>query len=171
MGAASLKDVRLDDATAGDAAKVAELREAVASRLTREFGSGPWSVLASERGVINDLRTSRVLVLRDRDRIIASLRLSTRKPWSIDPSYFSSSLRPLYLSDMAVHPDHQRKGIGRHCLQEARRVAQAWPSDAIRLDAYDAPAGAGRFYLRCGYRQVGQAAYRSTQLLYYELLL
>jgi len=42
---------------------------------------------------------------------------------------------------------------------------------AIRLDAYDAEAGAGRFYARCGYTELGRAIYRSAPLIYYELRL
>jgi hypothetical protein len=50
-------------------------------------------------------------------------------------------------------------------------VARAWPSQAIRLDAYDATAGAGRFYLKCGFREVGRVTYRKVPLIYFELLL
>jgi hypothetical protein len=53
----------------------------------------------------------------------------------------------------------------------AARIARDWPADAIRLDAYDAPAGAGGFYATCGYTEVGRVRYRGTPLIYYELLL
>jgi hypothetical protein len=43
--------------------------------------------------------------------------------------------------------------------------------DAVRLDAYDAVAGAGPFYEKCGFREVGRATYRITPLVYYELTL
>ena len=112
-----------------------------------------------------------MLVARTASELVATLRLATRKPWAIDQSYFAESLRPLYLSDMAVAPDHQRSGIGRRCLADATRIARAWPADAIRLDAYDAPAGAGEFYAKCGYREVGRATYRKTPLIYFELQL
>jgi GNAT superfamily N-acetyltransferase len=45
-----------------------------------------------------------------------------------------------YLLAMAVTPAKQRQGIGRRCMEEAKRIARAWPADAIRLDAYDAAA-------------------------------
>jgi GNAT superfamily N-acetyltransferase len=44
---------------------------------------------------------------------------------------------------MAVTPVRQRRGIGRQLVEEAKTVARAWPSEAIRLDAYDSDAGAG----------------------------
>ena len=158
-------------ADAGDAEDIAALRTAVAERLTRDFGRGHWSVVATGRGVLHQIRNSRVLVARTSSGLVATLRLATRKPWAIDQSYFADSVRPLYLSDMAVAPDHQRGGIGRRCLAEATRIARAWPADAIRLDAYDSPAGAGEFYAKCGYREVGRATYRKTPLIYFELQL
>ena len=117
------------------------------------------------------IRTSRVLVARDADRIVGTLRLATKKPWAIDRAYFADVRRPLYLTDMAVLPSYQRKGVGRFMLVEAVTVARQWAGDSIRLDAYDAPAGAGAFYAKCGYRQVGRRTYRGVALLYFELLL
>ena len=38
-------------------------------------------------------------------------------------------------------------------------------------DVYDADAGAGSFYAKCGFREVGRAKYRNTRLIYFELLL
>jgi GNAT superfamily N-acetyltransferase len=102
---------------------------------------------------------------------VATLRLAAKKPWAIDTSYFAAYRKPLYLLGMAVKPAKQRCGIGRRCLEEAAKVARTWPADAIRLDAFDADAGAGGFYARCGYTQVGRISYRNTPLIYYELLL
>jgi GNAT superfamily N-acetyltransferase len=158
-------------ATNADAAAVAALRTAVAECLTRDFGKGHWSSCVTERGVLYAIRTSRVLVFRRRSTIIATLTLATKKPWAIDKSYFAPSKRPLYLTAMAVRPDLQRQGIGSYCLDEAKRIAQAWPADAIRLDAYDSVAGAGEFYAKCGFREVGRVIYRNTPLVYYELIL
>jgi GNAT superfamily N-acetyltransferase len=72
---------------------------------------------------------------------------------------------------MAVVPAMQRQGIGTICLQKIQGVARDLPVDAIRLDAYDAEAGAGKFYEKCGYVEVGRAVYRNAPLIYYELRL
>ena len=150
---------------------VAELRSAVAERLTEEYGGGHWSGLASEAGVLRAVRTSRILVARQGSELVGTLRLSTRKPWAIDATRYTKVARPLYLTDMAVEPRVQRLGIGRQLLAEAASIARAWPADAIRLDSYDAESGAGAFYEKCGYREVGRGTYRGTPLVYYELLL
>jgi len=56
-------------------------------------------------------------------------------------------------------------------LDDARALASAWPADAIRLDAYDAEAGAGPFYERCGFGERGRVVYKGNPLRYYDLLL
>jgi GNAT superfamily N-acetyltransferase len=156
---------------ANDAPPLAALHTAVADHLTRLHGHGPWSGKTSEKGVLYAMRTSRVFVARAGNEILATLRLATKKPWAIDTRYFADCRKPLYLLAMAVTPPKHGQGIGKRCLEEAVRIAKAWPSDAIRLDAYDAEAGAGLFYARCGWTEVGRVIYRNTPLIYYELLL
>jgi GNAT superfamily N-acetyltransferase len=56
-------------------------------------------------------------------------------------------------------------------LDRALEVARDWPADAVRLDAYDAPAGAGPFYEKCGWEERGRVVYRKCPLIYYERLL
>jgi ribosomal protein S18 acetylase RimI-like enzyme len=148
------------------------LRNAVAQHLTDGYGHGHWSGQVTQRRMVADMRhKGTTLVARAGAEVVATLRLVTKKPWAIDRTVFSPSRRPLYLIDMAVAPAFQRQGLGRRCLEEAVRFAQAFPADAIRLDAYDAEAGAGGFYAKCGFREVGRATYRGTPLVYFELVL
>jgi len=163
--------LRLELAAETDASDIVTLRAQVAAKLTAQYGQGNWSGGSTEKAVLLDLRTSKVWIARRRSRLVATLRLTTKKPWAIDLRYFSASRRPLYLLSMAVTPELQRQGIGRQCLEQIAKIAREWPADAIRLDAYDAPAGAGAFYAKCGFRAVGRAAYRGCPLEYFELLL
>lgn len=161
-------------AAEADAAPLAALHAAVADHLTGHYGHGPWSSAPSERAVLSHLhkpKFSRALVVHGDGRIIAALRLATKKPWAIDTKYFSLAKMPLYLTGMAVHPDYQRKGLGRLILKEAEAVARSWPADTIRLDAFDSNAGAGHFYAKCGYREVARVAYKGNPLVYFELML
>lgn len=158
-------------ATADDVAAIAALRTAAAESLTREFGKGHWSSVVSEKSVLRMVREPGVFVVRDGAAVLATFRLTTRKPWAIDTGYFTEVAKPLYLTEMAVQPARQRQGIGRRAVEEASLMARKWPSDAIRLDAYDAPAGAGGFYASCGYREVARVSYRKVPLIYYELVL
>jgi len=154
--------VNLRTATADDAPELVLLRAAVHLDLASKYGKGFWLAGLTEKGVRFAMRTSTVYVARSEGgRLIATLTLSTRKPWAIDKKYFGASPRPVYLTSMAVAPDEQRTGIGRLCVDEARRIVAAWPGDAIRLDAYDAPVGAGDFYRKCASaRSAGQSIAR-----------
>jgi ribosomal protein S18 acetylase RimI-like enzyme len=161
----------LERAISSDAESIAALRVAVVERLTSDFGVGPWSSPGTVKGVLYAMRHSHVFIVRRGRKIAGVLELGIKKPWAIDKSSFTTCNRPLYLTGMAVDPVSQRNGIGRAMIEAARKVARAWPADAIRLDAYNARAGAGGFYAKCGFREMGRVTYRNAPLIYYELLL
>jgi GNAT superfamily N-acetyltransferase len=159
------------DATLKDVPVIAALQNAAAGALTARYGEGHWSSLTTERGAALAQRHARVRVGRSGKRILTVLRLATKKPWAIDVSCFTPVKRPLYLTGMAVSVAHQGQGLGRVAVEDAVSVAQEWPADAIRLDAYDADAGAGSFYASCGFRERGRVVYKDDPLVYYEFLL
>ncbi len=163
--------INLQPATVADVGGLLDLRAAVNRGLAEQFGEGYWIAKLTEKGILFAMRQSRVYVASHRNKVVATLALSTRKPWAIDPNYFSKSKAPLYLTAMAVDPRHQRAGVGRDCIEQVRRLAAEWPGDSIRLDAYDVAAGAGEFYHKCGFRMVGRKSYRGVPLVYYEMLL
>jgi GNAT superfamily N-acetyltransferase len=162
--------VTLQPAIAADASAVAALLTAAANTLTVQYGTGHWSQASSDRSVLNAMRTSRVYLVRDSGLTIATLALATRKPWAIDTKYFTPRGTALYLLSMAVDPQQQGRGIGRQCVEQAMTICREWPSETIRLDAYDATAGAGAFYAKCGFREVGRVVYRTVPLIYFEWL-
>jgi GNAT superfamily N-acetyltransferase len=163
--------MRFRDATMKDVPVMAAMQNAAAGALTARFGAGHWSSLTTERSSELSLRHGRVRLGMIEKRIVTLLRLATKKPWAIDVSYFTPVKRPLYLTGMAVSVEHQGKGLGRSAIDDARQVARAWPADAIRLDAYNAEAGAGAFYTRCGFSERGRVVYKGDPLVYLELLL
>ena len=160
----------LTAANPDDAAAIATLLNTVAADLTSRFGIGHWSSVMTEKVVRANMRRASVFVVRDGGRIAGTLTLATRKPWAIDRKYFTAVARPIYLVAMAVEPDQQRQGLGRACVAEAIDLCAEWPADALCLDAYDADAGAGEFYRKCGFAEVGRATYRNTPLIYFERL-
>jgi GNAT superfamily N-acetyltransferase len=159
------------DATLDDIAAIAGVQNAAAEALTARSGPGPWSSLVSERSAALAQRHGRVRIGRDDKSILTVLRLATKKPWAIDASYFTPVKRPLYLTGMAVSVVHQGQGLGRMALEDACTIAAEWPADALRLDAYDATAGAGGFYDRCGFTERGRVVFKGDPLIYYERLL
>ena len=85
---------RLEDVPA-----IVAIRMRTAVDLTERFGPGHWSSIASERGVVQALHLgvhlSRMLVARDGERVLGTLRIATKKPWAIDRSYFVDVPRPI----------------------------------------------------------------------------
>jgi GNAT superfamily N-acetyltransferase len=154
-----------------DLARIAELRNAAAEKLTAEFGRGHWSGCTTAEKLAAVLERSRIYVLRERGRIMGTLRLQPKKPSEYDRPWFTRVRRPLFLYDMAVDPGRQRRGLGRACIEGAIRVARAWPADAIRLDAYDHAAGAGPFYEKCGFREASRRVFFRAPIIYYEMIL
>lgn len=163
-------DAPLQLATKRDAGAVAALLSATADTLTVQYGRGHWSNHSTERGVLFQMRSSKVYFVKEGGRALATLALTTKKPWAIDTTYFTARPKVLYLLSMAVDPVHQGRGIGRLCVEQAKALCREWPADAIRLDAYDASAGAGGFYAACGFREVGRVVYRRVPLVYFEWL-
>ncbi|HVY87926.1 MAG TPA: GNAT family N-acetyltransferase [Hyphomonadaceae bacterium] len=159
------------DAVAADAAEIADLRVVVAGDLTQRFGKGFWSSNATAKGVLLGLKRGKVLIATRAGIIVGTLTLGTRKPWAIDTAYFTKVEKPVYLTSMAVHPKLQKQGVGRAMLEAAENSSRAWPGHAIRLDAFDADAGAGEFYSKCGYQERGRAVFKTVPLIYYERLL
>ena len=158
-------------ATPPNAPTLAALHTAVAEDLTCRYGSGAWSAKTSEKGVLFGMRHSQVVVARKGKSIVGTMRLATKKPWAIDASYFTPVEKAIYLTHMAVTPARQRQGVGQMLLKEAAKRCRAWPADAIRLDAFDAEAGAGAFYAECGFRECGRRTYRGAPLIYFEMVL
>ena len=159
-------------ATHDDADAIADLRNIVAEDLIRKYGPGHWGFMTTGKSVASGISpTSKVLVATKGGKLIGTLRLAKKKPWAIDPAYFTPVKFPIYLLDMCIRPSTQRKGHGDKMIKKALEVAKSWPSDSIRLDAYDTEAGAGEFYRKCGFRERGRVVYRKTPLIYYEWVL
>jgi GNAT superfamily N-acetyltransferase len=161
IGIASLSDCRA----------VVALRTAVARDMTEQYGKGHWSSCPTEAAVLRELRSSRVLVARHGAEIIGTVRLATQKPWALDLSYFAAVSKAIYIHGLAVATNSRGAGVGRCLMEAAKEIARSSPADALRLDAYDHEAGAGPFYLKCGFREIGRKTYRKTPLIYYEMLL
>jgi predicted N-acetyltransferase YhbS len=165
-----LKNYKISVATEEDAPALVALRTAVANDMTRQFGEGDWSAAPGEALVIKQLRASRVLVARRGDEIIGTVRLTTAQQWAIDASAFSPAKTALYVLGLAVAPTERGQGIGQALMEAAKASASSWPADAVWLDAYDDRAGAGPFYVKCGFREVARTRFGSLPLIYYEWL-
>ena len=157
-------------ATEGDIPALLQLRLAIDADQAERFGTERYTTTITEKSVARNLKSSRTLVVTRRGRIVGAVRMETKKPWAVDLKYFTPSCKAVYLHDVDVHPELQRVGIGRQLMDRVKTMAEEWPVDAIRLDAYDGPSGAGPFYKKCGFKPVGHAVYRGVPLVYFEFV-
>lgn len=163
--------MKLQIANYDDVVELVALRTRVNEHLAARFGQGFWVGRPTERGALFHMSFASVYIARERGRAMATLSLQKRKPWSIDVQHFHAAENPAYLTAMAVDPVRQRQGMGRRCLEEARRIAMEAGYDSIRLDAFDCAAGAGEFYRKCGFAEVGRVTYKGVPHIDFELLL
>jgi GNAT superfamily N-acetyltransferase len=161
----------LRPATDEDVKKVRVILAAAAADLTARFGAGHWSGVRSPETLRKYISEGRLYLIEGDGVAVGTLRLTDRKipfyrgEWFADPKAGAC-----YLLDMAINPTHQRRGIGRGATRLAEELARARGMTAIRLDAYRGPAGAGGFYLKCGYQLVHSGEFNGIALDYFEKL-
>lgn len=163
-------DFSISVAKKTDVGELAALRTAVAERMTQEFGEGHWSARPSRAEVRRQLRASRVLVARREAKIIGTVRLVRALPGVIDTRAFTPVGDAFYVLGLAVAPECRGAGIGRQLMDAAKDLARARGAQALWLDAYEHRAGAGDFYLKCGFRRVGRTQLGDLPLLWFEWL-
>jgi GNAT superfamily N-acetyltransferase len=166
---AKLKTV-IHVASRNDARDITMLRIAVAQGMTRLFGVGHWSACPTRPEVLKQMRASHMLVARRDSRVVGTVRLARADPTTFDSERFTKVRTALYVLGLAVAPEWRKQGIGRELMDAAKQEVRSRPADALWLDAYDSDAGAGPFYLRCGFRCVGPGNRKDLALMYYEWL-
>jgi GNAT superfamily N-acetyltransferase len=172
----------IDEATPNDVAEILALRLAVGARMQERFGDDRWAPPISESSVRRLFKGPRIrksdgatlikiLVGRSRGEIVALTRMQTKKPWAFDLKYFMACAKAVYLGDVEVLPKCQGRGFGTQLMAAAIGHARTWPVDAVRTSAFDGAAGAGLFYTKCGFREMGRVKYRKIPMIYFEMIL
>lgn len=145
------------------------LRQRAGDELTRLHGPGHWSGVGSVPTIRKHARAGTLFGVERDSVLVATFTLSERKIGFYRKGWFREPDVPaLYLTNMAIDPPEQRKGIGRWTMKHIEGVARDRKLRALRFDAYDSPAGAGPFYQKCGYTLVHRGAIGAVGLEYYE---
>lgn len=161
-------DLTINGAQPGDAAEIAALRNRIADDMTVRYGEGPWSVHTSQPLVLKQMRASQMLVAKEGGEIVGNVRLVTPNLHAFDASAFTPAENPLYVLGLAVSSDCRKRGVGRMLMEAAERAGRERGAQALWLDTYEHAAGAGPFYERCGYRNVGPAPGAEIPLAFFE---
>ncbi len=164
--------VRLRQAGLDNLKPVRSILVAAADDLTARFGEGHWSGVRTIATLQKYAGSGTLYVIEADAIVVGTLRLTDLKIGFYRNAWFARPKDPAgYLLDMAVSPDRQHRGLGRRAMEQAERLARQGGLRAIRLDAYQGPAGAGGFYRKCGYDLVHKGEMRGVALEYFEKLL
>jgi GNAT superfamily N-acetyltransferase len=161
--------VSLRKAGGDDIKLVRAILAAAAADLVTRFGSGHWSTVRSAESLQKRASNGALYIIEADSSAVGTLQLTSRKTGFYREEWFAPRQGTVgYLLDMAVHPDHQQRGIGRRSMELVESLARLAGLRAIRLDAYRGPAGAGEFYKKCGYASVHKGEMREVPLEYFE---
>ncbi len=127
-----------------DADAVWQLHDAALEEAGAHGGRGPWEDdLRDIRGTYLDSGGDFLVGLLD-DELVAMGGLLLR------------SADEAEIKRMRVHPDFQRRGLGRLLLERLEERAQALGARVIHLDTTDQQTSARRLYESAGYRETGR---------------
>ncbi|SFL15349.1 Acetyltransferase (GNAT) family protein [Paenibacillus sp. 1_12] len=169
MGIAEIKALQKEDLKA-----VKSLYTSVTRNL-RQTGNYQWDWLYPNLFIMkNDLKSGHLFGVRDGKDIIAVIVVDDKQ------SEVYSSLdwqdcegKAACIHRLAVHPDHQGKGLGKKLLQFAEAYIASHGYTSIRLDVYSENDTALGIYKRGGYSQRGKVRYpfRKVPYLCFEKIL
>ncbi len=159
-------------ASADDVDAVHALLSAAGDRLAAR-GFPNWLPAYPRERVVENVSDGIVFTVRDGGRgagvVVATYFL---RPLPVHPyvgiAFADPSARARYLNRLAVHPDHQGRGIGRWCLERAAEQCAAEGVTAVRCDVLQANVPLRRFYERHGYEARGERFHSGWQFTVYE---
>ena len=79
--------------------------------------------------------------------IVGTIEISLRSP-----SLWSNSVQYPYISNLAVHQDYRRSGVGNQLLTKCEEIALTWGYSETRLHVLDSNEAAKQLYCNNGYQ-------------------
>lgn len=130
---------------------VPELRRLVNSAYKElsDQGLNYTATFQDEETTLRRLSEGTAFVLLDEQKIIATILLSEKN--------FSTGTRSAYLSQFAVSPPYKKAGIGRFLMDFCEELARKKGYQTVQLDTAKPAEHLVRWYLKLGYRVVGEA--------------
>ncbi len=124
---------------------------------------------------INDVDRSELYVYESDSEVVACIVISSFMDEEYIPiKWLTSNENNIYIHRLAVHPDHQRKGIAQHLMTYAEHYASKHNFQSVRLDTFSQNPRNQKFYELRGYKRLGDIYFpkQSEHPFYcYELVL
>jgi len=151
--------------------QIAAIRDDSADDLTHRFGPGHWSGHSKLDRLKRELKKPRQLYLvKSGDEPVATFAIAESGPKFLRPAWFAEPEAPvMYLTALAVAPAWQGRGVGRWCMKFIRKAVADHGLKWIRFDAYNAPAGAADFYVKCGCVERRKFGFNGVGLIAFEM--
>jgi ribosomal protein S18 acetylase RimI-like enzyme len=143
----------------------------------RENGIDQWDENYPDRtNLLNDLNSETLFAYREDGVVLGIVVLNESQDEEYAEIKWSTNDadRNIVVHRLAVHPDHQGKGIARKIMDFAEVYAKDEGYDAIRLDTYSQNPRNQKFYTNRGYNDLGPVylKYKKDHPYYcYEMLL
>ena len=121
--------------------------------------------------IINDLKSGSIYLAKDKGVCKGMVTLNMKEPEMYKSlSFLAKPNKPLYLQNMAVHPNWQGKGIANHMVDFAQNYARENGFDCIRLDVFKPSEIARQLYEKKSFKEVASfhTEYQKTPFICYE---
>ena len=116
------------------------------------LGLNHWHPYASLDQFKEKVKEATVYSVYYNNQMIATFNLSTSPRNYYQPSHWRhNDVMPVYLGNLAIHPDFQGKKIGIWCMQQVEDIADTMKSTAIRFDCVQKHPWLCQFYEKVGY--------------------
>ena len=115
-----------------------------------------WNEHYPDKGsFINDAINNELYVYVENEKLIACISLCNEMDEVYIPvNWISENYNNLYIHRLAVHPDFQKKGVGKALMDFAEKFARKKEYKSIRLDTFSVNKRNLKFYESRGYHQL-----------------
>ena len=110
----------------------------------------------SKEAFKKDIEKNTLYVCKNKSRITGCISLCADKDEEYENvEWITEDFKNLYLHRLAVHPEYQKKGVGRSLMDFAEEYAKLNGFKSVRLDTFSQNPRNNKFYKSRNYVQLG----------------
>ena len=110
----------------------------------------------SKEAFKKDIEKNTLYVCKNKSRITGCISLCADKDEEYENvKWITEDFKNLYLHRLAVHPEYQKKGVGRSLMDFAEEYAKLNGFKSVRLDTFSQNPRNNKFYKSRNYVQLG----------------